>query len=59
VGNTSTNNGSYGIGVGAKKNKVIGNTATNNGLIDIYGTAPCEQNKFKDNTFGSGASCVK
>jgi parallel beta-helix repeat protein len=59
VGNTATNNGSYGIGVGEKKNKVIGNTATNNGLVDIYGTAPCEQNKFKDNTFGSGASCVK
>lgn len=59
VGNTSTGNGSYGIGVGARANKVIGNTATGNGLTDIYGSSPCEQNKFKNNTFGTGASCVK
>ncbi|MGH7341647.1 MAG: NosD domain-containing protein, partial [Candidatus Rokuibacteriota bacterium] len=58
VANTSTGNGSYGIGVGAKKNKVIGNTATGNGISDIFGTEPCGQNKFKDNIFGTGASCV-
>jgi parallel beta-helix repeat protein len=67
TGNTSTGNGvpcapgksCFGIAVGDKKNKVLGNTATGNGTADIVGQEPCTQNKFKDNTFGTGSSCVK
>jgi parallel beta-helix repeat protein len=59
IGNTSTTNGDNGIAVGSGKNKVIGNTATGNAATDILGQDPCTSNKFKDNTFGTGSSCVK
>jgi parallel beta-helix repeat protein len=59
VGNTSTGNGDFGIAVGDRGNKVVGNTATGNGSADIIGQEPCKGNKFKNNTFGSGSSCVK
>ena len=59
IANTSTTNGEYGIAVGAGKNKVIGNTATGNASADIVGQDPCTSNKFKNNTFGTGSSCVK
>jgi parallel beta-helix repeat protein len=58
VGNTSTGNADDGIAVGIGKNKVIGNTSTGNTDTDILAD-PCESNKFKDNTFGTGSSCVQ
>jgi len=59
TGNTSTGNGGVGIGIGDRKNKVIGNTSTGNTGTDIFATEPCKNNKFKDNTFGTGSSCVQ
>ena len=59
LSNTSTANGDFGIAVGDQKNKVIGNTATGNLSADIVGEEPCNNNKFKNNTFGTGSSCVK
>jgi len=59
IGNTSTTNGDNGIAVGSGKSKVIGNTATGNASTDILGQDPCTSNKFKNNTFGTGSSCVK
>ncbi len=58
LANTSTANGDAGLSIGPEKNKVVGNTATGNLSIDIFSV--CE-NKFKNNTFGSGSpsSCVK
>ena len=56
LGNTATANGQYGIVATDRKNKVIGNTATGNIVADIVGECA---NKFKDNTFGTGSSCVK
>jgi parallel beta-helix repeat protein len=57
--NTSTGNGDFGIAVGGSKNKVTGNTATGNVTADIIGQDPCTRNKFQNNTFGSGSSCVE
>jgi len=59
TGNTATENAEYGIAVGDRKNKVIGNTSTGNGITDIFAAEPCKSNKFKDNTFGTGSSCVQ
>ena len=59
TGNTSTGNGDDGIAVGDRKNKVIGNTSTGNTNTDILAEEPCTNNKFKDNTFGTGSSCVQ
>ena len=59
TGNTSTGNADDGIAVGDRKNKVIGNTSTGNGTTDILAEEPCKNNKFKDNTFGTGSSCVQ
>jgi parallel beta-helix repeat protein len=56
LANTSTANGQYGIVATDRKNKVIGNTATGNIVADIVGECA---NKFKNNTFGTGSSCVK
>jgi parallel beta-helix repeat protein len=59
TGNTATANAAFGIAVGDAKNKVIGNTATGNATADIIGEAPCTNNKFKKNAFGTGSSCVQ